>query len=329
MPAINLSNFAARFFSAGKQFPWLVVFAICLAVTRPAGAGVTVTNDNLVNTGNAFYPYDPQNFLYGVTTFNMTGANSAPAIPIIADDDPSEGGLGLTAPNQILVGESLAPKRGVAQTFTPTSTFKLGAIAVLAGGTGSVFTDANNVVQTMPLHVHLYQLQNGYISTGPGAGGNPAWPSYTPISAGLGGAPAPDLFGAGAGLTFVAPGQPGSFLELNFSGSDQVTLQAGQHYAVEIAPDFAAASANPNYFPMFFERESGGGFMGGNPYAAGDAYVYTETQDNDIGTTRSNIAGSDRDFFMAIYAVPEPSTIGLLGIGCAGLLLTRFRFRSR
>jgi hypothetical protein len=207
------------------------------------------------------------------------------------------------------VGEGTAANRVIAQTFTPSSTFKLGAIAILAGGSGSVFTDGNSVVQTMAMNIHMYQLQTGYTGTpGAGPGGNSKWPGYVPSTSGPGSGPVTDMFG---GLSFTTNGQDQSWLELNFTGSDQVTLQAGQHYAFEIAPNFALSAANTGVNPMFYQRENGTGtpFYNGNPYDQGDAYFFTQTQDNDLASTRGNIAGNDRDFVMALYAAPTPTIL--------------------
>ena len=55
--------------------------------------------------------------------------------------------------------------------------------------------------------------------------------------------------------------------------------------------------------------ESGAGLDSGNTYLPGNGYNYTETQNNDVTSTRGNLAGSDRDLFMAIYAAPAPTIL--------------------
>jgi hypothetical protein len=266
-------------------------------------AGVTTTNDNITLTSNAFWPYDPQNAGAGVTTFNMTGANSAPVIQIVRDDD-SPNGLGLLdSDRNVTVSEGVGANNVDAQTFTPTSTFKLGAIAFLASGRGT--TDPTTMV-SYPITVHLYDLVTGYASSGTGQGGNPAWPGYIPNTSGPSGAPVVDLLGGGSGLQATYNGSTGnSFFELNFNNTgtaDKVTLQAGHHYALELAPGFGNGDAG---VPVYLQRMSGADtYFGGNPYAQGDGYKYTETQNNDLATTRGNLSGSDRDFYMAFYAAP-------------------------
>jgi hypothetical protein len=278
----------------------LLVSAVALLATLAATrlfAGVTVTTDNLTAVANAYYPYDPQNATYGVTTFNMTGANTAPQIQIVSDNDPDEGGLGLQAGDQVYVSEQVGSSTCLTQTFTPTTTFTLGAIAAIASGRGTTVS-----MVSYPLSVHLYDLTTGYASTNNGN----SWPGYIPSSA----APGGDMLGGGSGLqvTFNGAGS-NEFYELNFNNtgtSDEVTLQAGHHYAIEFAPGYNNGDTG---VPIYFNRESGAGLDAGNTYAPGDGYNYTEAQNNDIASTRGNLAGSDRDLFMAIYQAPVPTIL--------------------
>jgi hypothetical protein len=58
------------------------------------------------------------------------------------------------------------------------------------------------------------------------------------------------------------------------------------------------------------QRMSGAAtYFSGNPYDPGDGYKYTETQNNDLTTTRGNLSGADRDFYMAFYAAPTPTIL--------------------
>jgi len=274
-----------------------------LFVAGPLFGGVTITTDNITATANAYYPYDPQNSTYGVTTFNMTGSNSAPAIQIVPDNDPSESGFGLQAGNQVYVVEqvnvSLGQNTVLTQTFTPSSTFNLGAVAILGNGGGT--TDSANMV-SYPMSIHLFDLTTGYASTNAGA----SWGGYVPSTA----APGGDLLGGGAGLQVTFNGSNSlEFYELNFNNTgtnDAVSLVAGHHYAFEVAPQFGTPSG---YAPLNMQRESGAGFDGGNTYLPGDAYYFAETQNNDVASTRGNMAGSDRDMFMAFYAAAAPTIL--------------------
>jgi hypothetical protein len=245
----------------------LLAVSVALFATLAAAtlfAGLTVTTDNVTATSNAFYPYDPQNLTYNPSqTYNMTGANTAPQIQIVSDNDPAEGGLGLQASDQIYVSEQVGSNVGLTQTFTPTSSFTLGAIAAVASGRGTTVS-----MVSYPISVHLYDLTTGYASTNSGN----SWPGYIPTTA----APAGDMLGGGAGLqaTFNGGGS-NEFYELNFNNTgtnDQVTLTAGHHYAIEFAPGYNNGDTG---IPIFFNRESGAGLDGGNTYAPGDGYNYS------------------------------------------------------
>ncbi len=181
-----------------------------------------------------------------------------------------------------------------AQTFTPTSTFQLGALTIYAAG-GPV----NGV------SLHLFQvtflpggLPGGWATTG---GFNVLQNCNTN-----------DLFNpgnTGTGLTFNYAGVPTqNYLEFSLSGTEQVILQAGVSYAFEFwAPSSTVANS-------MFWRRGGDFYANGNIYGANAAGAgYANAQ---LGVSMNNVAGGVRDGALALYAVvPEPSSLALLGVG--------------
>jgi hypothetical protein len=115
---------------------------------------------------------------------------------------------------------------------------------------------------------------------------------------------------ASSGELFNYNGTPTqNYLEFDLSGSSQVTLQAGTSYAFELwAP--STAVGNGLYWRRGAEFYANGNIYGAN--AAGAGYVPDFTQ---LGVSMNNVAGGTRDGGLALYAVPEPSSIALLGMG--------------
>lgn len=192
------------------------------------------------------------------------------------------------------------------QTFTPTTTFTLGAFGIYAAG-GPV-TGAS---------VHLFQvtflpngLPGGWATTG---GYNILQNANTNDMLNPG--------NLGTGPTFNYSGvATQNYLEFDLSGASQVTLQAGASYAFEIwAPSSTVANA-------LFWRRGAEFYANGNIYganAAGAGYAADVTQ---LGVSMNNVAGGTRDGGLALYAVPEPASMTLMGLGTlAGLMFIRRR----
>ncbi len=113
-----------------------------------------------------------------------------------------------------------ATNTAMVETFTPSSSFTLGAISIAASGGQA----ATNVT------LHLYDVtsaitsNNGTTTQGSGA-------IYTPITSSL-----TDLLGGGSGLSFSNPAQNEAQLLFQLSigaTNDQVALTAGHIYAME------------------------------------------------------------------------------------------------
>ncbi len=102
-----------------------------------------------------------------------------------------------------------------------------------------------------------------------------------------------------------------SALEFDFQGDEEVTLLAGHYYAFEITAVTPVGG-------LWWYRAT----AVGSTYADGAAFIDTL---NSTPGTRDQLykSSNGRDFAMAIYLVPEPATIAMLGIG-----LVLFRKRS-
>jgi len=79
--------------------------------------------------------------------------------------------------------------------------------------------------------------------------------------------------------------QPDGVLEFDFTGSDQVTLQAGRLYAFELAGVSGTT-------PLYWQRATS------NPYAGGAAYRNR--------TLITGGGGATRDFAFALYTNVPP-----------------------
>ncbi len=178
----------------------------------------------------------------------------------------------------------------LAETFTPTSSFTLGSFNTLLS------ISANGTYQ-----VHLYDL--GPANT---VSVSASTATYTPGT---------DLFsGLSLSLSTTAASVQGTF---SLTGSDQVSLQANEEYALEL---WTPTAIGQNGILVFRGAVADpGGQMFSAPDSAG---------------ARNTLAGNGqagaapRTAGLALYSaapVPEPSTFALIGLGAA----TLFAFRRR
>lgn len=98
---------------------------------------------------------------------------------------------------------------------------------------------------------------------------------------------------------YNVPGDSAAVLDFALSGADQVAIQAGNRYIFEIA-----STTNPNGMIWLRNGATGANYTGGQAFRQ-----------------RSPLNGNAaRDMTLAVTLVPEPATIGLLGLGALALL---------
>jgi len=230
--------------------------------------------------------------LIGGTYSSTTTTSSWPGTPAYSTSLSGTSAQGLLSPGTNATQEALA------ETFTPTSTFTLGAIAMEVSGGAS----SNNTIVA-----NLFPLtSNPGISSGSAA--------YNLSAEG-----STDLLGGGSGLSFAFPGFSGTdIITLNLSNGpttdDQPTLTAGTTYALEAWEPAGTTT-------MFWFRSSNAD-PGGQAFSSDDA---------SLGVSRNTLnangqaGGAPRTFAMALYpaAVPEPASLSILGAAGLGLLLRR------
>src|SRR6478736_668152 len=189
-----------------------------------------------------------------------------------------------------------APGTVLSETFTPTSSFTLGGISLLgASGVGNV------------LGLHLYDV------TGVDKQGSSAF--YFPGT---------DLFGGGSGLSFTIPANGQlqyQFSLSNGSTSDQVSLLAGNTYALEVWTSAALGSSGFVWYR--------GAAVATNGQMMGSTDLTASISRNTIAAL-GLAGGAPRTASLALYSVvvPEPASAALLGM--SGLLmLNHIRRRAK
>jgi glucuronoarabinoxylan endo-1,4-beta-xylanase len=198
----------------------------------------------------------------GVTvTQNVSpGATSWPGSPLLSTvSNPA---------SQATTGESFNGGTGgntnISQTFTVTTTnYILQTIDLYVGGGSGTGSGTN-------LSLNLFDL------------GSQTAPNPSPYTTAITGA---NLLGSGAGLSINYFAQANGVLELDFTGADQVVLQAGHMYAFELR-------GGVNTIPMYWQRTTS------DTYAGGAAYR------NQTWINNNNA----RDFALALYATGSSQT---------------------
>jgi glucuronoarabinoxylan endo-1,4-beta-xylanase len=198
---------------------------------------------------------------------------------------------GVTVTENVSPGATSWPGSPILSTLTnPASQATVGES--FNGGTSG----NTNISQTFTINTTNYTLQtiDLYVASGTGTGsgtnltlnlfdlGGQTAPNPSPYTSSVIGV---NLLGSGAGLPITYFSQANAILELDFTGADQVVLQAGHMYAFELR---GAVSTQP----MFWYRSTSDTYAGGAAYR-NQAWIN--------GT-------SGRDFALAVYATSTSQT---------------------
>ncbi|MDF7798604.1 PEP-CTERM sorting domain-containing protein [Pontiellaceae bacterium B1224] len=110
-------------------------------------------------------------------------------------------------------------------------------------------------------------------------------------------------------FTFPPVGGSDSIAQINLTTPLSLNASAGDSgYGLQITTEDNGGDFNPGFEWL---RTTDG--TGGDVYAGGEAY-------------ESNVLKADRDFVLAISSIPEPATLGLIGVCAIGSLIVR-RFK--
>jgi hypothetical protein len=96
-------------------------------------------------------------------------------------------------------------------------------------------------------------------------------------------------------------------MRFNLTGQDQITLAPNQQYAIEL--DILTGQFS-------WQRSAAGTYPNGNLYRDATEGGFNGTPPANNRGQRTQVGGSpDRDAALALYTVPEPSSLALLAIG--------------
>jgi hypothetical protein len=224
---------------------------------------------------------------------SLTAWNGTPVYTSLANSSLSGASTGQGS-------QTIAGTYGVlAETFTPSSTFTLGSFNVLLGV---------NTITSPTYEVNLYDL---------GAAGTVSVSSSTATyGPGTSTALGTSLFSDNT-VTFSAASGGEVQGTFTMDSADQVTLQSGQEYALEIWTPSADASAGVTWY------RGSTADAGGQMFSSADAV----NDDRETLAAAGQAGGAPRTGALALYsvaAVPEPTTLALIGSALvAGVLVRR------
>jgi hypothetical protein len=191
----------------------------------------------------------------GLTVTSRPDAATWPGAPV----HTTTGASNLTTDWNTAV--SMDPGRGATQTFTPDTTFKLDKFMIRAAGgntTGELYIYQEPQAGTET---------DGYVDVGSGTSLLTAIP-----------------------FTFNGTtGTDRTLLEFDLTGTNEITLQAGVKYAIDLR--------NTGSNSMFWMRTDSSPYLGGNIYAQNDSTGPTQ---------RFALADSPRDGSLALYVAGVP-----------------------
>jgi hypothetical protein len=272
-----------------------LALGFCLALCVSASADVTLTN-------------------VGTNAAALANWSATPGTPIYT----SIANPAAAATSQGNVGAATgATFQAIAETFTPSTSFTLGAFAISASG--------GNAPSTIQLHLFDVTTKitsnNGTTTQGSGAVYSKAVaPALT------------DLFGNGAGLTFTNPAQGQGqllFSLTNAATNDRVALTAGHIYALEFWTP--SGTAGFNWWRAGAAAATDGEMMvatdaAGSGTGATAVNANFTSQDLRVTIASAGLAGgAPRTASLALYSVPEPGTLALIALGLPGVLLAARR----
>jgi len=130
-----------------------------------------------------------------------------------------------------------------------------------------------------------------------------------------------DLFNGGNGLDVTVNGSPGAqYITFDLSGADEITLAPSTKYALE----FDVLTGGQ----FSWLRSNAGTYPDGNLYQGASELNFNGTPPANGRGERDQVGGTpQRDGGMALYAVPEPASLGLLTV--AGVVMAARRGRRQ
>jgi PEP-CTERM motif len=217
---------------------------------------------------------------------SLTAWNGAPIYTSIANSGLSGATTAQNDANTITGTYGL-----MAETFTPSSSFTLGSFALLLG--------VNN--PTSPTYiVNLYNL--GPAGTVSVSSSTATYNPYTPSPAGI---------ALSFSDTVTFSGGSGGEVQGTFTlpSADQVSLIAGEEYSLEI---LTPTNDGPSGITWY---------RGGAVDSLGQMFSSPDGLNSAGGGARNTLAGNGqaggapRTGTLALYTVPEPGTLALMGVG--------------